>query len=273
MSLAKSDRLRVPGANLYYEVRGSGPILLLIHGGGGDARAFNGITKYLTDRYTVVTYDRRGLSRSTLDDPEEEQRVEAHSDDAHHVLAALTSEPASIFGSSGGAVVGLDLVARYPEQVRALVVHEPPSHLVSGFKERHDTIRELSRREGATSAMQQFMAQIGVAYQDREPDADLPEQGERPIQNTAFLLEREFAMYECYQFDFAMLRSLLPQSQIVIAAGSTGREYIGYQNAAAMAEQLGTTVVEFPGHHVGYVSHPRAFAAKLQEVLGETPLP
>ena len=47
MSLTKSDTLRVPGANLYYEVRGSGPILLLIHGGGGDARAFNGIIRHL----------------------------------------------------------------------------------------------------------------------------------------------------------------------------------------------------------------------------------
>ncbi|MBO0778589.1 MAG: alpha/beta hydrolase [Ktedonobacteraceae bacterium] len=273
MSSTKSGTLRVPGAQLAYEVRGSGPVLLLIHGGGGDARAFNGIAKYLTSQYTVVTYDRRGLSRSTLDDPEEEQQVQMHSDDAHHLLVAVTSEPAYVFGSSGGAVVGLDLVARYPEQVHTLIAHEPPSHLVSGLEERHDTIRETARHEGATSAMQQFMAQIGVTYDDREPDADLPEQGERPIENTVFLLKREFAMYERYQFDFTALRSALMRTRIVIAAGENGRAYIGYQNAVAMADTLGTAVVEFPGHHVGYVSHPRAFAARLQEVLGETPLP
>jgi pimeloyl-ACP methyl ester carboxylesterase len=269
MSLTKSDTLRVPGANLYYEVRGSGPILLLIHGGGGDARAFNGIAKHLVSQYTVVTYDRRGLSRSTLDDPAEEQQVEMHSDDAYHLLVAVTSEPASVFGSSGGAVVGLDLVARYPDQVRALIAHEPPSHLLSGLEERHDTIREISRREGATSAMQQFMAQIGVTYDDREPDADLPEQGERPIENTMFLLKREFAMYDRYRFDFAALKSATIQTQIVIAAGQSGREYIGYQNAVAMADKLRTTVVEFPGHHVGYVSHPRAFAEQLHNVLDD----
>jgi pimeloyl-ACP methyl ester carboxylesterase len=269
MSLTKSDMLRVPGANLYYEVRGSGPILLLIHGGGGDARAFNGIAKHLVSQYTVVTYDRRGLSRSTLDDPEEEQQVEMHSDDAYHLLVAVTSEPAYVFGSSGGAVVGLDLVARYPDQVRALIAHEPPSHLLSGLEERHDTIREISRREGATSAMQQFMAQIGVTYDDREPDADLPERGERPIENTMFLLKREFAMYDRYRFDFAALKSASTQTRIVIAAGQSGREYIGYQNAIAMADKLGTAVVEFPGHHVGYVSHPRAFAERLHNVLDD----
>jgi pimeloyl-ACP methyl ester carboxylesterase len=270
MSSTKSGTLRVPGAHLAYEVRGSGPALLLIHGGGGDARAFNGIAKYLASQYTVVTYDRRGLSRSTLDNPEEEQQVEIHSDDAHYLLAAVTSDSAYVFGSSGGAVVGLDLVARYPEQVLALIAHEPPSHLVPELEERHDTIREIARREGATSAMQQFMAKIGVTYNDREPDADLPEQGERPLENTLFLLKREFAMYDRYRFDFTALRSALIQNRIVIAAGSSGRAYVGYQNAVAMADKLGTTVVEFPGHHVGYVSHPRAFAARLQEVLGET---
>ncbi|QBD80452.1 alpha/beta hydrolase [Ktedonosporobacter rubrisoli] len=273
MSSTKSDTLRVPGAQLAYEVRGSGPVLLLIHGGGGDARAFNGIARYLERRYTVVTYDRRGLSRSTPDDPEEEQHVEVHSDDAHHLLATVTSEPAYVFGSSGGAVVGLDLVARYSHQVRTLIAHEPPSHLVSGLEERHDSIRAIAHREGATSAMQQFMAQIGVTYDDRELDADLPEQGERPSQNTMFLLEREFAMYDRYRFDFTALRSASIQTRIVIAAGSSGRAYVGYQSAVAMAAKLGTAVVEFPGHHVGYVSHPKAFAAKLQEMLDETPLP
>lgn len=271
MSSTKSDILRVPGAQLAYEVRGSGPLLLLIHGGGGDARAFNSVARHLAGQYTVVTYDRRGLSRSTLDNPQEEQQVEMHSDDAHCLLAALTSEPAYVFGSSGGAVIGLDLAARYPHQVRTLIAHEPPSHLLPGLKERHDIIREISHRDGPTLAMQQFMAQIGVTYDDREPDADLPEQGERPAQNTMFLLKQEFAMYDRYQFDFIALSSASIQARIVIAAGQSGQQYIGYQNALAMANKLGTSVVEFPGHHVGYVSHPRAFAAKLQEVLAETP--
>lgn len=273
MSFAKSATLRVPGASLYYEVSGSGPILLLIHGGGGDARAFNGITKHLASQYTVVVYDRRGLLRSKLDNPQEEQRVETHSDDAHLLLKELGTdfEPAYVFGSSGGAVIGLDLIARYPEQVRTLVAHEPPSHLLPTLEERHDSIREVYRREGATSAMQKFMAQIGVTYEDREPDAELPEQGERPVENTVFLMEQEFAMYDRYKLDFAALRSVSTQTRLVIAAGTTGREYVGYQNAAAVADRLGTAVVEFPGHHVGYVSHPRAFAARLQDVLGETP--
>jgi pimeloyl-ACP methyl ester carboxylesterase len=65
--------LRVNGASLHYEVRGQGPLLLLIPGGAGDAASFDGIADDLAAEYTVATYDPRGMSRSTLDDPEAEQ--------------------------------------------------------------------------------------------------------------------------------------------------------------------------------------------------------
>ncbi len=48
------------------------------------------------------------------------------SDDAHHLLAALTTGPVLVFGGSLGALLGLDLVAHYSEQVRTLGAHEPP---------------------------------------------------------------------------------------------------------------------------------------------------
>src|SRR5947207_14009686 len=59
--------LAVPGATLYYEVQGTGPVLLLLPGGGGDAAIFDVIAAPLAARYTVVTVDPRGYSRSRLD--------------------------------------------------------------------------------------------------------------------------------------------------------------------------------------------------------------
>ena len=63
------DTLPVPGASLYYKVQGSGPLLLMLQGGDGDAEGSDGVAAHLIDRYTVVSYDRRGLSRSKLDSP------------------------------------------------------------------------------------------------------------------------------------------------------------------------------------------------------------
>src|SRR6266852_6405060 len=123
-----AERLAVPGASLYYEVRGSGPVLLMMPGGPADAGNFRHIAEQLAPNYTVVTYDPRGLSHSTLDGPVRDERiVEIFADDVHRLLTATAKEPAFVFGSSGGAVIGLELVARHPEQVRIFVSHEPPA--------------------------------------------------------------------------------------------------------------------------------------------------
>ncbi|MEU0486292.1 hypothetical protein ABZ260_44925, partial [Streptosporangium sp. NPDC006013] len=74
----KTDVLKVPGATLHYEVRGTGPVLLLICGGVYDAAGYAALAGQLADRYTVVSYDRRGNSRSPLDGPPEQQSIDAH---------------------------------------------------------------------------------------------------------------------------------------------------------------------------------------------------
>src|SRR2546428_12751403 len=134
---ARAETLKVPGANIYYEVRGSGPVLLMIPGGPADAGAFRRIAGYLESDYTVVTYDPRGLSHSTLDAPVNDERiVQIFADDAHRLLTATAKEPAFVFGSSGGAGIAFDLTAQHPEPVRTLVAHEPASPPLQPVPER-----------------------------------------------------------------------------------------------------------------------------------------
>lgn len=74
--------LRAPGATLHYEVRGRGPLLLLIPGGTGGAAALDAVAGVLAADYRVATYDPRGLARSPLDAPDAEQTVAEHATDA-----------------------------------------------------------------------------------------------------------------------------------------------------------------------------------------------
>jgi hypothetical protein len=77
-----------------------------------------------------------------------------------------------------------------------------------------------------------------------------------------------------YRLDLAALART--PIKIVLAGGSAGRESLVYQCTVALTERLGNAVVEFPSHHTGYISHPRAFAERLREVLGDQgfgPLP
>jgi pimeloyl-ACP methyl ester carboxylesterase len=54
---------------IYYRTRGTGPALLLIGGGAGNADTLDPLARELAADHTVVTYDRRGSSRRRLDDP------------------------------------------------------------------------------------------------------------------------------------------------------------------------------------------------------------
>src|SRR5262245_54408810 len=92
--------LRVSGATLYCEVRGAAPALLLIHGGNGDIFPFKRMAQQLADRYKVITYVRRGFSRSLLNLPDYEQRLSTDADDAARVLSELADGQAHVFGSS-----------------------------------------------------------------------------------------------------------------------------------------------------------------------------
>ncbi|WP_375430729.1 alpha/beta fold hydrolase [uncultured Friedmanniella sp.] len=122
---ATTHQLDVPGGRLYYEVRGTGPLLLVV-GQPMTSGAFASFADLLAEDHTVVTYDPRGLGQSTVDDPSLAVTPEIQADDLALLVEALDRGPADIFGSSGGAVAGLALVARHPERVRTLVAHEPP---------------------------------------------------------------------------------------------------------------------------------------------------
>lgn len=123
----KSLVLEAKGATIYFEVRGSGPVVLVIPGGPQDAGVFARLAELLADRYTVLTFDPRGNSRSPFFAEPQPLNVDIHADDAAALIKLTSDGPAFVLGTSGGAQIGLNLAARYPELVRALVAHEPPS--------------------------------------------------------------------------------------------------------------------------------------------------
>lgn len=269
MKVTKVDTLRVPGADLYYQARGSGPILLMIAAGGGDADSYNSFVDYLTDQYTVVTYDRRGYSRSPLDDPNRPIEIETHSDDVHRLLAVLTTEPARVFGSSIGALIGLDLVIRHSEQVRTLVAHEPPvGQLLSDAERANEGLLEMYRRDGATAAIQKFAESIGVHHHGRQSNNGLLQKDtQNARQNRESFFKYDARAVGRYMLDIDALR-VVP-TQIVLAGGRDGQKYFPYRGAASLANCLGITITEFPGNHAGFVDCPREFAERLWEILDD----
>lgn len=267
--------LDVPGATLYYKVRGDGPVLLMLPGGDGDADATDALADRLASQYTVVSYDRRGQARSPLQDTDAAVEVATHSDDAARVLAAVAESPALVFGVSLGALVGLDLICRHPHQVRCLVAHEPPATELLPPPERQQAVRgqeeieRLYRGEGIAAAMRQFLVLGGVDVTDREPDVALSRPKPERISNLAFFLAHDAPAVRLYRLDWPGLRAAA--DRIVPAVGATSRTGFAHRCARTLAEELGRPLAEFPGGHSGFILRPVAFAARLHDVLGEAP--
>jgi pimeloyl-ACP methyl ester carboxylesterase len=269
----KIETLKVPGAHLYYEVRGSGRVLLMMPGGPADATAFRSIAGRLAPHYTVVTYDPRGLSRSKLDGPLDEERiVEVFADDVHRLLAAVTDEQADVFASSGGAVIALELATRHPEQLITVVSHEPPSPtLMPDPAHVRATMEEVTaayRTRGIGPAVQIFSDLIRSGpppAPQGQPTPEMVEDMARMQGNMDLFFGPYVLAIARYEPDFAALKAA--SCRIVAAVGDDSRGELAHDGGLGLAERLGTQAVVFPGAHGGFGSHAGEFAAKLREVL------
>jgi predicted alpha/beta-fold hydrolase len=80
----------------------------MIPAAGGDGGVFAMVSEHLATHYTVLTYDRRGFSRSRLDGPQDYgHRLQTDADDARRLIEHVSDEPATIFGTSSGGIVAL----------------------------------------------------------------------------------------------------------------------------------------------------------------------
>ncbi|MEN8651413.1 alpha/beta hydrolase [Streptomyces sp. 21So2-11] len=267
--MTATHTLETAGAHLHYEVRGAGPLLLIL-GAPMDAAAFAPLADALAVDHTVVTHDPRGISGSVLDDPEQDSTPELRADDVAAILDAVGAETADVFGSSGGAVTGLALVARHPGRVRTLVAHEPPLlELLPDAAERRavvDDMIETFHQEGQGAAWMKCMASAGFdAGDDGSPAPPPQEPSLRDVANGARFFAHELRGTTRYLPDVAALSG--GPSRVVVGVGADSGALDTYLTSTALAELLGAPPVEFPGDHGGFLGQTEQFAEVLRTVL------
>ncbi|MEW9550531.1 alpha/beta fold hydrolase [Nonomuraea sp. NPDC050783] len=283
----KTHTLEVPGAVLHYEVReGEGgadrPVLLLV-GSPMGAVGFVALAERLPER-TIVTYDPRGVGESRKTGEPGPSTPEQHADDLHRLIDALGGGPVDVFGSSGGAVNALVLVARHPGQVRTLVAHEPPAAQVLPDREQAlaaiAAIRDTYERDGFGPAMARFIAITGLrgeipAGLAEQPAPDpatfgLPAQDDGSRDDA--LLGQNLISCTHHEHDFAALRAA--PTRIVVGVGAESEGEMAHRAGVAVAGRLGVEPVVFPSNHGGFLDDtfgmpgdPDGFAVRLREVL------
>ena len=279
MTLPSTPTVRsvnVPGARLHYEVRGAadfaarrgGPLVVVI-GSPMASAEFAPLADVLAGDHTVVTFDPRGYANSPVDDSAAQSAVEQRADDVTAILDDLGAESADVFGSSGGAVTGLALVARYPGRVRTLVAHEPPlpELLPDAAEQRVNTedIIDTFHRDGFEAAWMPFMRNAGfdVSSDDAPPTSAEPSDDE--IRQTARFFDIDLRPTTQYLPDIDALKN--SPSRVVIGIGADSGRLLTYRTSVALCELLGSTPVEFPGDHGGFLEAPTEFADALRTVL------
>ena len=134
----------VNGAELYYEIRGTGPPVLLIMGSTGDGGHFDAFADVLADEFMVVSYDRRGNGRSPAPPGWQTTSPQEQADDAAGLLQALGTGPVAVFGTSSGGNFALCLLVRHPGWVRGAILHDPGLYaLVDDFDAVRAPVRAL----------------------------------------------------------------------------------------------------------------------------------
>ena len=168
------------GAQLYYEVTGSGDPMVLIHGSWVDHHDWDLVVPTFSASYRVLAYDRRGHSKSTA--PERQGLLD---DDISDLAAMIETvgAPAHVVANSFGGVIALNLAARRPELFRTLSLHEPPllglliadpskQDLAQGFMAAAQPVGELivaGRHEDAARSFINDVA-LGPGAWDMIPD-------------------------------------------------------------------------------------------------------
>lgn len=248
-------------AELYREVAGGGPVALLIPGTPGDAGQFDALTRELGSGYTVVTYDRRGTSRSPRPAGWAATTVAEQADDAAAVLASVVSGPALVYGTSNGAAVALELAVRHPERVSAVLLHEMPLLTVLADPEPvgqllGELIGTAMERGGPPSALDAFLR---FAFGDQLIDELAPPLRDRLLANAEMVFTIEMPAFQSYRPDERALGALSVPARVLV--GEDQMVPLFHEAGAWLAERLGTDVASSPGAHGPHLSHPAELAA------------
>lgn len=146
------------GVHTWYDEKGEGEPLVLMHGGLVDARFFNENIGPLAERFHVFTPERRGHGHTP--DVEGPITYDLMARDTIAFLDAVVGEPAHLVGHSDGAFVAMLVAMRRPDLVRDLVM------ISGGFN------KEGEAAPGAEFDVEQVTQFLGPAYGEVSPDGE-----------------------------------------------------------------------------------------------------
>jgi pimeloyl-ACP methyl ester carboxylesterase len=261
------DVVGVNGTTLYYERTGTGPSVLFIAGTTGDAGHFAEVAARLADEFTVVTYDRRGNSRSPRPAGWTQTSVPEQAEDAAGLIQALQLAPMAVFATSAGGPIGLELMSRFPRLLRGVVLHDPRlpaalAHPAQVMAPLQAAIQHGIHAKGLAGGVDAFLrAVMGDATVEAIPS----QMRARMLQNaeTIFAMERSGAFASWHPTEEALTATHVP---VALLVGQESPAFFG-EMAGWLAPRLQVPVVPVPGGHGAYFDHAPELAEALRPIF------
>jgi pimeloyl-ACP methyl ester carboxylesterase len=225
------------------------------------------------------------MGRRVRHDGRTDATPEGQADDVHAIIEVVGGgKPVDLFASSGGAVVTLALVAKYPNDLRTAVAHEPPLASVVPDREQATAathaIYDAYNAKGFGHGMAKFMQVVMhqgpftpevVAAQAMDP-AMFGMPTEDDGNRSDLMLGHSVRWLVTYEPDFDAIKKA--PTNLVIAVGGDSHGELAQRGGEAVAARLGQEATRLPGDHGGFLGgeygqtgKPDEFAAKLREVL------
>ncbi len=278
-------QMKTAHGTLFCRREGSGPTLLLIHGVACDSEFFRQASAILAEHFTVISYDRRGYSRSIPAEGETDFSVWAHAEDAAEIIRTElkrkrvedqqgelaeeieetersnedTENASGVFvaGCSAGGAVTAAFATKYPEVVRQVFLHEPlmrgSGELAAEQDAFWEKLRKGAEKHRIITCMMHFVNAMGGMNRDKEGQS--MEQQSRNLKNLELFLEKEMD-----SFSSLNLEDFNISVPVTVACGSDDKTGMFHRSAYQAAETKGWKHRIVPGYHNFASDEPEAFA-------------
>lgn len=275
--------LKVKGANIKYEVVGKGPVLIFIAGANGTGTIFQPMIPWLKDRFTVVTYDRRGYGHSELteelpidvEDSNSTYRLKTDAQDVASLAQVVSgNRPVYLLGSSSGSIVAMETLQDYPEIIKQVAFHESPINTVLKDTEKWQAINneivEFALTQGFAQGMQQFAKAMRTSDMDTKmmarPGTDFSNMDDPVVQGMNYWFNNEIRQYTSRKIDFDALKKS-SHDKIRLLNGTDSKGSFPQDVMSVISANLELPIYDIPGGHLGYAQKPEGFATTLMALF------
>jgi pimeloyl-ACP methyl ester carboxylesterase len=265
---------KVNGVQLFYELRGTGAVpLVLVHGSWDSHHDWDLVTPRLSHSFRVLTYDRRGHSRSER--PSGLGSVHEDIADLAALMESLELVPAWLVGNSFGASITLRLAGKYPGLFQGLIAHEPPlfsllgdhpslTPLLAQVNQRIAAVLQRIASGDHAGAAEQFVESVALgpgSWAQLSPEAR-----QTHLENAPTFLD-EATDPDQLAFDLEWIRDFSPPALLTLGDQSPP---IFAPVVAKLAETFpNAEVITFPGAgHVPHATHPDAYVEAIIAFIG-----